>query len=367
MSNPTSPVQDFGSGSGTAGLYKGRTSTLLFEEEVSTSGSEWVRAVEEILGLSQSFSDFYHPEVIDTLVLAASAIGSVDRYLGISQSLTMSHGVTASGGRVDSGGGSGTPPVEAIFDSNSQAGFAVYVVSNGHVDNAQADDFTTSGVVGICNGTVLATNTGEYITEGPLSLEDWTAVTGSATLSPGSLYFLDKTTPGHLTTVAPSDGGESVVVVGRATDSLTLDIEIASPILLSGVDEPEVDPFPLVAEFDSNAEIGMLLYISSNGHVDLAQADAEATSEVAGFAVESVNATEQGHYVTDGQVTREDWTVVTGTALLSPGALYYLDVNNPGRMSTTWPEAVGESLVIVGRALTQTVFDIEINPPLLLT
>jgi hypothetical protein len=130
-----------------------------------------------------------------------------------------------------------SPQVQAVFDSAALIGFAVYVSSSGHVDNAQADDISTSGVIGLCVADVEAGNASVFQTEGTIHRDDWTAVVGTASLSSGALYFLDKTTPGHISTTAPEDGGECVVSVGRAIDANTLDIEIAPPILLA--EEPE--------------------------------------------------------------------------------------------------------------------------------
>ncbi len=135
------------------------------------------------------------------------------------------------------GGGGDVTPIAAIFDSPSLKGFAVYVPSNGHADNARADDFATSGVVGICAGDVEAGSAGVLQTEGQITRDDWTAVAGVASLTPGVVYYLSPTTAGQITSTAPTAAGQSVVVIGRATCVDTLDIELSPPILLSEVPE----------------------------------------------------------------------------------------------------------------------------------
>lgn len=341
---------------------------LRFQQEVQVN-LVWDRAVMQDLGIDHIYSDFYFPDVEHDLGLAplAEAVrnipASVTNASGLSQLLTIA-GCLCSG--EGGGGGTGTPPVSAIFDSTTAKGMVVYVSSNGHVDLALADDYSTAGVVGFCNAAVSADNVGEYVTEGPMDLDDWTAVAGTASLSPGAVYFLDEANAGMITTSAPEDGGECVTVVGRATTENSLDIEIATPILLSGASVLSEPTVPTYAVFDDNTEIGQPVYVSGSGSVALAQADAEATSGVIGLAIQSVNATEEGFYTTDGQVEREDWTVVTGTEFLTPGALYYLDTSSAGLLTTTAPDDIGESVVVVGRALTGTMMDIEIDTPMLL-
>jgi len=85
------------------------------------------------------------------------------------------------------------------------------------------DVSTSAGSSGVCavGGTVVAT-TGQ-----------WDAVTGgTGGLTPGSLYFIDPTTAGHLTTTAPSTVGQVVTVVGRASSTTEMELLIGTPILL---------------------------------------------------------------------------------------------------------------------------------------
>lgn len=117
------------------------------------------------------------------------------------------------------------------FDSTTAAGQAVYITTGGNTELADASALATSFVMGLAGETVTAGSNGYFITDGQISLDDWTDVTGSTTLVPGATYYLD-TTAGMLTTTAPTTPGETVVAVGKALTALTLDIEIAQPILL---------------------------------------------------------------------------------------------------------------------------------------
>ena len=65
---------------------------------------------------------------------------------------------------------------------------------------------------------MLSGNTGEYVTEGSIERVDWTAVTGTALLTPGAVYYLGLTA-GTLTSTAPTTTGQHVVAVARAVSS----------------------------------------------------------------------------------------------------------------------------------------------------
>ena len=123
---------------------------------------------------------------------------------------------------------------------------------------------------------------------------------------------------------------------------------------------------PIEATFTSTAVEGMVLYVPSNATVDLAQADSASTWGAIGIAHENVSAAALGDYVTEGQITKTDWTTVTGSVSLTPGATYYLSAATPGFMTSTPPSTTGQSVVVVGHALTTQIFDIEIAQPILL-
>lgn len=125
-------------------------------------------------------------------------------------------------------------------------------------------------------------------------------------------------------------------------------------------------PTPISAIFDSTTVEGMVLYVPSNGHVDLARADVVSTSRAVGLADGDVSATGTGTYITEGQIEKTDWTSVIGTTLLTPGAVYFLSIDSDGEMTTTAPEVIGQTVLRLGRALTTQIFDIEISQPVLL-
>jgi hypothetical protein len=136
------------------------------------------------------------------------------------------------------GGTSGGTVVQAINSAGSPVvqGAPVYVTGSGTVAPAQANGFSTSGVLGIANALIAPSGIGGVVVTGPLVLStaQWDAVvTGeSGGLTSGTLYFLDSAVTGKLTATAPSTPGQVVTLIGRAISPTTLIITIGAPLLL---------------------------------------------------------------------------------------------------------------------------------------
>jgi hypothetical protein len=124
------------------------------------------------------------------------------------------------------------PEYLAITDSTVSSGQAVYMKSTGHIDLAVASSTPQTRVIGFSSSGVASGQQVEYNTDGRLSLSDWTAASGSTSLAPGAFYYLSNSSPGMITTSAPTSAGSYVVQVGIAVSSSTLDIEIKQSILL---------------------------------------------------------------------------------------------------------------------------------------
>lgn len=124
---------------------------------------------------------------------------------------------------------------------------------------------------------------------------------------------------------------------------------------------------PIDAVFDSDTLKGMVVYVTSEGHAELAIANSDVPSGAVGLANIDASSGGSGQYVTEGQIQRDNWTTIVGSALLSPGADYFLSPVAAGSLSTVAPTEAGEYVVRVGRALSTTVMDIEIGLPVLLS
>lgn len=187
---------------------------------------EWVRSRQSLLNLFQDFSDFFDNVGTHDLGLVGTLVSLVERPAAVSDTLTMTQAVTVAGGHLEA---PGLEPVTATFQSLTLVGMALYVPSDGSVDLASAS--SNPNVVGLAK-VDAAPGIGEYITEGQITRSNWSAVAGTATLSPGAYYYLSPSVAGQITSVAPTTPGQSVVVVGRALTQTTLDVEITPPILL---------------------------------------------------------------------------------------------------------------------------------------
>ena len=115
-------------------------------------------------------------------------------------------------------------------------GQAVYVQGNDSVDLAIATSSGTTFAVGLVyDASISSSAPGSILTSGVLSATttQWDAVAGtSGGLTAGTVYFLDVSTPGHLTSSAPTTVGQYVVVIGTAISTTELKLNIERPILL---------------------------------------------------------------------------------------------------------------------------------------
>lgn len=108
--------------------------------------------------------------------------------------------------------------------------------------------------------------------------------------------------------------------------------------------------------------LGQVVYPDAANSVDLAQANALATTDPIGLVAEaSIAPAASGSIQTDGVIANANWTPVTGGPNLTTGAEYYLSASDPGQLTTVAPTTVGQYVVKVGRALSTTELLIEID------
>ncbi len=132
--------------------------------------------------------------------------------------------------------------------------------------------------------------------------------------------------------------------------------------------EPEVPVPPSEAEYTAESDAlvaaGQPLCVKTTGHVELAQADLAGAVHVAGLATVAAEPGHVARYISEGSVTLQDWTAVAGAALLAAGSNYFLAAGAPGRITAIAPTAGGSYVVRIGRAVSTTTFDIEIELPI---
>jgi hypothetical protein len=102
--------------------------------------------------------------------------------------------------------------------------------------------------------------------------------------------------------------------------------------------------------------------------VKKSQANALGTTDILGIVKDaSVAASALAAVQTDGQIsaTAAQWDAVTGqTGGLTAGSVYYLSATTAGQMTTTAPTTAGQYVGRIGKALSSTVFDLAIAPPI---
>ena len=139
--------------------------------------------------------------------------------------------MSSNAARSSGGGGGGGTTATAQADENALAGQVVYVKGTSNVGLAQANTRPDTEAAGLVLADALSGFTASYVTQGTITLSDWTNVIGVAALTAGVRYFLSATTPGRLVT-AQVGGGNFHVFVGRALSPTTLDVDIDPPILI---------------------------------------------------------------------------------------------------------------------------------------
>ena len=116
--------------------------------------------------------------------------------------------------------------------------------------------------------------------------------------------------------------------------------------------------------------IGMAVYASAADTVKRGQANAKSTSGIVGLVYDtSIAASAAGNVAESGILiaTTTQWDAVAGTTGgLTFNTLYFLDPATAGKITSTVPTTVGQSLTLIGRALSTTELLILIGQPILL-
>lgn len=108
--------------------------------------------------------------------------------------------------------------------------------TSGAVKIAQADSITTSRVIGLVESASIGVAASGDIRIDEImtaTTGEWDTVTGGVGgLTSGSVYYLDPTTKGRLTTSAPTTTSQAVTSIGLALSTTQLRLDITQPIKL---------------------------------------------------------------------------------------------------------------------------------------
>lgn len=83
-----------------------------------------------------------------------------------------------------------------------------------------------------------------------------------------------------------------------------------------------------------------------------------------GVSIDAALVSHNGTIQTGQTLELSDWTAVIGSTTLSPAGLYFLSVT-PGLLTLTPPSMTGQIVQQIGRAVSPTVLEISIQPPIL--
>ena len=137
------------------------------------------------------------------------------------------------------------------------------------------------------------------------------------------------------------------------------------------IEIPVVPPSPIYTEpsitlVAANTLLaGMPIYITNVGNID--KADASAIPAI-GVEQNDAYAGAPAAYISEGSVSRQDWTAITGRPDLVPGSFYYLA--SVGKLSNTPPVSgppvsgppVSGLLQQIGIAVSRSTLDVNIKP-----
>jgi hypothetical protein len=108
--------------------------------------------------------------------------------------------------------------------------------------------------------------------------------------------------------------------------------------------------------------VGQFVYMKANGNVDLAKADASATSTSKIGIVYDASIAAAGL----GAVTFQKGSFITGLTGLTPGQPVYLSTGTAGGYTQTIPTAVGQIILELGEALSASVMEFAPKKPILI-
>lgn len=171
--------------------------------------------------------------------------------------------------------------------------------------------------------------------------------------------------PGPPTIVQVVDAGPVVQIIQDVPTVVNI-VEAAGPQGATGPQGPPGVLVPLTLQTDDTVSKGMAVYVSGvTGHFARAIASSVATSTVVGL-VDADTAPGFAANASRDAITLSDWTAITGSALLVPGADYFLSPTSSGGLTLTPPSAAGQCVVHVGVALSTVELVLSLGDPILL-
>jgi hypothetical protein len=120
---------------------------------------------------------------------------------------------------------------ELIASQPVSVGQPVHVSSSNTISLSDADTLSTAQVLGLVSVSASGGGTATVLSEGIVTLSDWTSIIGTTNLTPGAVYYLS-TTAGQMASTPPTGNSDIVVRLGIALTTDTIDIEVNNIVTL---------------------------------------------------------------------------------------------------------------------------------------
>lgn len=111
---------------------------------------------------------------------------------------------------------------------------------------------------------------------------------------------------------------------------------------------------------------GMACAVHSSGTGIIKASSADNTKIAIGLIRADTANTFSGLVQKSGLFTLSDWTSVIGASTLAAKTTYFLDPSTPGKLTATVPTTTGQTVQIVGTAVSTTTLDLDVGVPILL-
>jgi len=117
-------------------------------------------------------------------------------------------------------------------------------------------------------------------------------------------------------------------------------------------------------ESDDFIITGQPIVLNENNNIVKAS---KFSPEVLGISIIDVAVGEKCVYIVRGRLTLIDWSnIVEEDDELIPGATYYLSMFEPGKLTITAPNLIGDVVAQIGRAQNKEMLNIDIETPIYL-
>lgn len=218
---PSFPTSEW---DGTSPTYPSREIDTLADSSMVDRFISEIIAMQDLLYDSKGPIEFFSTLGPANSIVAVDSASSELKYKTLIAGDNVSITVNDSGIVISAtGNGGGTTTFSAEAGEDVSAGQPVYF-SMSKLFKAHSD---YKEVIGVTTEEILTGATGNYTVDGGVTIADWSAITGSASLTQGSVYYLS----GNQLSITPPSTGY-LIAVGKAVSSTILEVELQPPIRL---------------------------------------------------------------------------------------------------------------------------------------